>query len=63
MGLRSVYLAVLLDKMGAMMVLPLLPFLARSKLASIGASDHTGSAGRPDAIKHFLPPCCWPMIF
>lgn len=36
MGLRSVYLAVLLDKMGAMMVLPLLPFLARSKLASIG---------------------------
>ena len=28
--LLSVYLAVLLDKMGAMMVLPLLPFLARS---------------------------------
>ena len=27
---RSVYMAVLLDKMGAMMVLPLLPFIARS---------------------------------
>ncbi|CAK9043947.1 unnamed protein product [Durusdinium trenchii] len=29
-GLLSVYMAVLLDKMGAMMVLPLLPFIARS---------------------------------
>eukprot|EP00435_Cladocopium_sp_Y103_P064212 s797_g25.t2 len=29
-SLLSVYLAVLLDKMGAMMVLPLLPFIARS---------------------------------
>ena len=33
---RSVYLAVLLDKMGAMMVLPLLPFIARSSLGQIG---------------------------
>ena len=31
--LRSVYLAVLLDKMGAMMVLPLLPFIARKRSA------------------------------
>ena len=34
-SIRSVYLAVLLDKMGAMMVLPLLPFIARSSLARL----------------------------
>ena len=36
---RSIYLAVMLDKMGAMMVLPLLPYIATEQLDCKAATN------------------------